>query len=142
MTWEVEIADPSFERFFRALDEYRQAALVAAIEGVLARDGIDICSSGWGKALGGGLYEFRVGRSPNSILGSAGRARRTGRGFDRPVLLRIFCAFHGRRVVVLFHGYDKGAAPSKSKQAREIATARRIHDAWQRSVRQSRGPGR
>ena len=134
MVWAIEIADPSFERFLRSLDEYRQAALVASIEGVLALEGIDICSSGWGKPLGGGLYEFRVGRSPNAILKSAGRAPRPGREFDRPVLLRVFCAFHGRRVVVLFHGYDKGGAPSESRQGREIAAARKIHDAWRRSL--------
>jgi hypothetical protein len=37
--------------------------------------------------------------------------------------------------VILHHGYNKGKDPSKRRQAREIAAARRIHAEWKRSTR-------
>jgi hypothetical protein len=53
-------------------------------------------------------------------------------GADRTVLLRVFCTFHGDRIVLLFHGYDKKKDPSAKRQAREIARARKLHAAWKR----------
>ena len=61
----------------------------------LAFRGIDICSGEWGKPLGKGLYEFRVRRSFNAVRSLAGLDRSAGPGADRPVLLRVFCTFHG-----------------------------------------------
>jgi len=61
--WTVEVAGDDFERFMRKLPEYEQAVVDAAIRHVLAVEGIGICDSEWGKALGAGRYEFRVRRS-------------------------------------------------------------------------------
>ncbi len=133
--WSVEYEGDRFERFLRSLPPYEQAVLVAAIEHVLQVYGIDICSGEWGKPLGGGLYEFRVRRSLQSVLSSAGLEPTEGAGADRSVLLRVFCTFHGDKIVLLYHGYDKRTDPSEKRQQKEIAKARRIHDRWRRDRR-------
>lgn len=126
--WQVEYSGDRFERFLRKLPEYEQAVAVAAIERVLAVEGIAICDSEWGKALGGGLYEFRIRKALNSLVApeSGGMA-----DAKRPVLLRIFCTFYGQRVVLLLGGYDKKRDPSKKRQVREIAAARKEPVEWQ-----------
>ena len=49
------------------------------------------------------------------------------------VLLRVFVHFHGQRVILLLHGYDKGADDSPRHQQREIAVARKRLGAWKRA---------
>ncbi len=131
--WTIEIACDGFERFMRKLPAYERDVVDAALGHVLAVEGIGICDSEWGKALGGGLYEFRVRRSLAVILNSAGvagdsRARRA-------VLVRVLCAFSGNKVVILLGGYDKGRDPSAKRQQREIAAARATLSAWKRAQR-------
>jgi hypothetical protein len=127
----VEYEGDTFERFLFSLPEYEQAVLIAAIEHVLQARGIEVCSGEWGKPLGNGLYEFRVRRSLQSILAIAGISNSTP-GSNRSVLLRVFCTFHGNKIVLLYHGYNKKADPSEKRQQREIARARRLHDQWKR----------
>ena len=126
--WQVEAASGDFARFARSLREYEQVVLDAAITKVLAFEGPAICESEWGKALGRGLYEFRIRKSLDAILKSHGVAQ--ARGGKRPVLLRVFCAFERGRVVLLLGGYDKGKDSSVSRQQREIAAARRVLAEW------------
>ena len=58
--WTIEV-EPEYERAVaRELTAYQQEILDAAVRGVLAVDGTAVCRSQWGKALGHGLYEFRV----------------------------------------------------------------------------------
>lgn len=130
--WTVEYEGDGFESFLRSLPPYEQAVLIAAVENVLQNYGIDICSGEWGKPLGGGLYEFRVRKSLRSILDVAGGEPLDQAGVDRRVLRRVFCAFHGNKVVVLYHGYDKKGDPSKKRQQREITKARKLHERWKR----------
>jgi len=130
MTWSVEYDGDAFERFFVSLPDYEQAVVGTAITHVLAVHGIDVCAGEWGKPLGKGLYEFRIRRSLNAILTLAGLAPATIPGADRPVLLRVFCTFHGNKIVLLFHGYDKLRDPSPKRQQKEIAKARKLHDEW------------
>jgi hypothetical protein len=84
--------------------------------------GQDVCSTEHGKHLGKGLFEFRVRHDERVIRGKIGDGS-PGRPVE--VLLRIFCHAYGQRVVLLLGGYDKGAAPSKKRQDREIETARK-----------------
>ena len=120
--WSIEYEGADFERFFSKLGGYEQAVLAAAINHVLKVHGVDICQGDWGKPLGDGLYEFRVRRSLQAILSEAGLdAPPDLGGADRTVLLRVFCTFHGDRIVLLFHGYDKKKDPSEKRQEREIA---------------------
>lgn len=128
--WSVEYEGDAFERFLMGLPAYEQAVLVAAIETVLQRYGIDICSGEWGKPLGEGLYEFRVRKSLRTILAGAGLEESDAPGADRAVLLRVFCTFHGDKIVLLYHGYNKRKDPSAKRQQREIAKARKIHERW------------
>lgn len=131
--WRIELASGDFESFVRSLGEYEQVVLDAAITQVLAIEGPAICESEWGKALGRGLYEFRIRKSLNAIVGTAGELRT--RGGKRSVLLRVFCAFERGRVVLLLGGYDKRKDASGSRQQREIAVARRVLALWKQQQR-------
>lgn len=132
--WTTELStDGAFERFFRKLPKYEQAVLDAAIRNVLQVEGINICADEWGKSLGSGLHEFRVRRSLNAILSEANLAARTDLATpDRQVSLRVFCHFHGSKVVLLLGGYDKKKDSSERRQQREIKAARKRLRAWRR----------
>ena len=74
-------------------------------------------------ALGNGLYEFRLRHDEKTILSKAG-----GDADDAStgeVLLRLFFAAYGQRVILLLGGYDKGRDSSPRRQAKEIERARR-----------------
>lgn len=128
--WSIEYEGDSFQRFVRSLAKYEQAVLIAAIEYVLQVRGPDICASEWGKPLGSGLYEFRVRKSLRTIMENAGVEIPQGAHHGRPVQIRLFCTFHGQKIILIHHGYDKKADPSKKRQQREIARARTIHKRW------------
>ena len=49
--------------------------------------------------------------------------------------MRVFCHAHGDRLILLLGGYDKGADPSRTRQQREIAEARRRLADYRRRVR-------
>jgi len=49
-----------FRRFLDELESTKRLAMIAAIERVLAKQGMNVCRSSWGKTLGQGLFEFRV----------------------------------------------------------------------------------
>ena len=80
--------------------------------------------------MGEGLYEFRVRKSLRRILTTAGLEPPVGASADRGVLIRVFCTFHGDKIVLLYSGYNKRADPSPTRQQREIAKARKIHRHW------------
>lgn len=133
--WTLEQETP-FERSFSKLSHYERAVLIAALESVLTPQGSDVCATEWGKALGAGLYEFRVRKSLKSILDefAAPGAKKLvlKPGDDRSVLLRAFFTVHGNRVVLLISVYDKGKDPSDKRQKKEIANARKLLKAWKR----------
>jgi len=68
------------------------------------------------------VFEFRIRHDESVIRGKAGQG---SAGKPTEVLLRIFCHAYGQRIVLLLGGYDKGAAPKKKRQDREIETARK-----------------
>ena len=106
------------------LSNVQYAALTSALRLVLAERGLDVCASEWGKALGGGLAEFRVRHPAEEIEAMFGGAPRGAKAGER-VLLRVFFHAHGHKIVLLLGGYDKGADPGERRQQREIATARK-----------------
>src|ERR1700677_441749 len=55
----------------RSLSREKCIALETAIELVLARRGLDVVETEFGKALGGGLYEFRLRWSAEEVAGKA-----------------------------------------------------------------------
>jgi hypothetical protein len=103
--------------------------MIAAIEQVLAKQGIGVCKSSWGKMLGGGLFEFRVRHTAaeiRSMFGGDPPAQPDDKeGPPGKVLLRAFCHAYGNRIVLLLGGYDKGEKPSAKRQQKEIETARK-----------------
>lgn len=128
--WRVEVAGSGFLTFLSSLPHYEQAVVGAAIQNVLSVEGIGICANEWGKPLGNGLYEFRIRKSLQAINSLSQSLPETNPIGHKPVLIRIFCAFHGDKIVVLHHGYDKQRDPSAKRQQREIRTARKLHEQW------------
>jgi hypothetical protein len=115
-----------FEAFVASLDAYRRAVLDVAIRTVLARQGHNVCGTEWGKALGKGLYEFRIRRELATICQEGGVEIPAGVPGGGRVLLRVFFAVYGQRIVLLLAGYDKGADPSGKRQNNEIKRARKL----------------
>jgi len=114
--------------FLDSLEPDKRAALVAALREILAYQGLDVCSTEYGKNLGGGLAEFRLRHSYREVVrrSSGGEALEpTVRGPGRRVLLRVFFHPYGAKLILLLGGYDKGRHPSKKKQDAEIARARK-----------------
>lgn len=131
--WEDDRGRSPFEVWFTKLHEYDQAVVDAVLTHVVARLGMDVCSTEWGKPLGRGLYEIRIRQSLNAILNWGRPSDQdpvTVDGGDKTVLLRLFCTFHGAKIVLLFQGYDKGKDPSDKRQEREIAKARKHLTQW------------
>jgi hypothetical protein len=113
----------------------KKLAMIAAIEQVLAKQGIGVCTSSWGTMLGGGLFEFRVRHTAAEIRHMFGGDPPAGpkdkEGPPGKVLLRAFCHAHGDRIILLLGGYDKGESPSAKRQQKEIETARKRLRAFQ-----------
>jgi hypothetical protein len=135
--WQIEVWQGArgdvapFERWLRRCDPYTQAVVDAALTHVVEPHGLDLLGTEWCRSLGDGLYEIRVRQSLQAVRSRGGDRARPGSASDRRrVLLRLFVTFHGRRVVLLLHGYDKGRDPSERRQRREIAQARRHLAAW------------
>lgn len=128
--WTVEIEDDQkFRAFYRSLKPIEQATLMAGLQEVLPRLGMNICNTEWGKALGGSLYEFRIRRSLDAIYRefvSEEAVRSTPSHLrGREVSLRVFCTFEGNKIALVLDGYDKQKDPSAKTQNRMIAKARR-----------------
>ncbi|CUR54667.1 conserved hypothetical protein [metagenome] len=114
------------------LPEY--AALRAAILRVLEVRGIELGSTPWLKALGDGLFEFRVRHDAPTIEALYGKTTQAEHSNpshrQRKILLRLFVHFHGKRVILMLHGYDKGGNDSPRQQNKEIREARRRLTRW------------
>ncbi len=128
--WQLEVCDVDgrtpYETFVRDLREYEQLVLDVAVRTVLAREGTNVCDTEWGKNLGKGLYEFRIRRSLETICNEAGVAVPDNPAAKQQVLLRVFFATNGRRVLLLIGGYDKQRDASSKRQQTEIDKARKI----------------
>jgi len=107
----------------------KRKALGHAMNTILQKAGVGVCSSEYGRQLGGGLFEFRLRRD---LRDPADVGERSGR-----LLLRVFCHARGNRLILLVGGYDKGEHPSLRRQSAEIALARTRLKDWQ--LRQGRG---
>lgn len=118
------------------------AAIDAAIRHRLQTQGIELAGSAWLKPLGGGLHEFRVRSTAAEIVRMYADAGHVPPDDTETILLRVFVAFHGSRVVLLLEGYDKAADPSSKRQQREIAAARKLLTAWKVDVDRERKSSR
>lgn len=121
------------------LSDFKAAALDAAVERVLCALGIDLAKTEWLKALGEGLFEFRVRHTAEEIRTRFGDETPVdSSGAPESVLLRLFVHFCGQKVVLLLGGYDKGKAPSPKRQQAEIKEARKFLTQFKQRQRQAR----
>jgi len=135
--WELEFYEEDGREpvldFLRGLDEVKEQALAAALSNVLAYEGIGVCGSSWGKWVqdAPGIFEFRVRHDAGTILRQRGLPipeeleERSGE-----ILLRVFCHAHGKKIVLLLAGYDKGKEPSTRRQNAEIKRAKQRLTRW------------
>ncbi len=114
-----------FRRFVDDLSDLKFIALDTAIVRVLSVRGIDLADTEWLKALGQGLHEFRVRHDAGEIAHMFGGDTPSATAPAIKILLRVFVHFHGERKILLLGGYDKGDDPTRRRQQREIARARR-----------------
>lgn len=146
MPYELEFYDDGngrepVRRWLDSLSEDKRAAAMRGLSLVLAEQGAGVADSEYGKALGDGLYEFRLRHSTREIVEKfrPQLADRLGPFPDDPVLLRVFFHPHGDRLILLLGGYDKGKDPSRRRQRKEIDLARARLKTWR--GRQRRGEG-
>jgi hypothetical protein len=129
--WTLELYETSkgyepFAAFYDSLSDYQRAVLDILLEEVLARQGHNVCSSAWGKNLKEGLYELRVRQDLAAVCQYVGVEPPANMPNGGQVLLRVFFAVYGAKVVLLLGGYDKGRDPSEKRQNKEIALARKM----------------
>jgi putative component of toxin-antitoxin plasmid stabilization module len=136
---------PALDWIKRDLTEYQRRVIGLAMNEILQYEGTGVCDGEWGKALGGGLYEFRVRHGPSEIF-SRSRSPRTVRlraaglikrvlPSSEKILLRVFFHQHGDKLLILLSGYDKGRSPSKRRQQKEIERARARLARWRERQR-------
>jgi len=128
-----------FERFVGRLSDFKFSALEAAIERVLLVRGIDLGRTEWLKALGKGLHEFRIRHDADEIAHMFGDDLALGARPAGKIILRVFVHFYGDRVILLLNGYDKGEDPTRRRQQREVAEARRLLTQFKRRQRRRHG---
>jgi hypothetical protein len=130
-------SEPCLE-WIRGLSRQKRVALETAIELVLARRGLDVVETEFGKALGGGLYEFRLRWSAEEVANKAGAVLAEPVAETEAVLLRLFFCTSGRKIILLLSGYDKAKSPGKRRQDKEIAKARKLLTAHQEAEKRAK----
>jgi hypothetical protein len=135
--WRIEFYEDTqgrrpVEKWIDGLSDQKAEAVIVALQEVLAINGINLASSAWLKPLGSGLYEFRIRHSTSEIQGMYKVANRALMGGAEAILLRIFLAFEGERVIVLLGAYNKGKNDSQSFQQKQIEVARKRLRDWKR----------
>ena len=120
------------EKWIDGLSDQKSEAVIVALQEVLAVNGINLASGAWMKSVGGGLYEFRMRHSASEIQGMYKAVNRRLEGGAEAVLLRIFVAFAGEKVIVLLGAYDKGKNSKQLFQQRQIEIARKRLREWNR----------
>lgn len=108
------------------LGSVERIALETAIELVLAERGLDVCKTEYGKALGDGLYEFRLRWTAAEVRAKVGRVSDATAEKSGEILLRVFFCTSGQKIILLLSGYDKLRDSSSKRQQKEIGKARKL----------------
>lgn len=119
------------------LTSAQRRAVAAALRELVAEMGQDICKTDFGDNIGEGLIELRLRQPADQVL------RRMGRPVTDPhpedhaeaILLRVFLHPHGRKQILVLHGYDKQANASARHQQKQIALARKRFADWEARFR-------
>lgn len=136
--WKIEFYEDvqgrrPVEKWIDGLSDQKAEAVILALQEVLAVNGINLASGAWLRSLGSGLFEFRIRHSKNEIQAMYKTANRGLAGGAQAILLRIFVAFEGQKLIVLLGGYDKGKNDKQSFQQAQIEIARKRLRDWKRS---------
>jgi hypothetical protein len=124
-----QTGDEPVRRWLREeLTARQRRAIGYAMAEVLEHLGIGVCSTEFGKQLGGGLFEFRLRRDLAAL--AVGQETTEPGAHSERILLRVFCHAYGDRIVLLLAGYDKGRDPSPGRQQAEITVARKRLKSW------------
>ncbi len=115
--------------FMQSLAPLKRRAIGVALNEFLCHLGPDVVRTDFGKSLGGGLYEFRVDQDAEQILRKAGKDPKP-EPEEGKILLRVFFHPHGRKLILLLSGYDKGEHTSKAYQNAQIEEARGLLSRW------------
>jgi hypothetical protein len=101
--------------------------------------GLDVVKTEYGKALGEGLYEFRIRWTAAEISHKvSGLPAADIGGAPEEILIRAFFTTGGRKIILLLSGYDKARHSSDRWQQREIAEARRYLAAYRERQRRAK----
>ena len=135
--WKIEFYEDAqgrrpVEKWIDGLSDQKAGAVILALQEVLAVDGIKLVSSAWLKPLGSGLYEFRIRHSASEIQAMYKVANRVLARGTTAILLRVFVAFEGEKLIVLLGAYDKGKNDKQSFQQAQIEIARKRLRDWKR----------
>lgn len=112
------------------LSDEKFAAVERANKNILAAQGIHLVSSSWLKALGDGLYEFRIKHNASEIEGMYKAKNKKPPRYKSSILIREFVAFEKGKIIILLGAYDKGRDPSKKTQQNQIQKARKRLKDW------------
>ena len=135
--WQIEFYEDEngkrpVEKWMRSLEDDKFSAITKAHDSVLCLQGINLLQGSWLKALGGGIYEFRVRHSAEQIEGLYTQKKRGVAKQNSNILLREFIAFRKGKIILLLGAYDKGEDPSKKTQQEQINLARKRLQDWDR----------
>jgi hypothetical protein len=95
----------------RRLTSRKRRAIGVAMFEILQHQGPHVVGTNFGKALGGGVFEFRLDQDAAQVLMRKGKDARPQTGDPAKILLRVFCHAHGDSIVLLLGGYDKDERP-------------------------------
>jgi hypothetical protein len=101
--------------------------------------GIDVVKTEYGKALGEGLYEFRIRWTAAEISHKVSGLPAADVGeAPEESCCEFFFGTAGRKIILLLSGYDKARHSSDRWQQREIAEARRYLAAYRERQRRAK----
>ena len=111
--WRIDLHEEfDLEAFLTTLGPPAAAYVVVYLREIVTDFSRSLAGTHAVRPLGGGLFELRL------------RAQLDSSGLK--LLIRIFFAFRPGRRLFLLSAYDKGRDPTKQRQAKEIAKARKI----------------
>jgi hypothetical protein len=111
-----------FEGQLRQLPSEHQFLVQVAIQEILSLHGLDLARTKWLRALGSGLWEFRIGPTSRAVLSKAS-LENTPQIQQQKILIRVFCAFEeGKSIIVSL--FNKQRYGGDRRQNEAIKTAR------------------
>jgi hypothetical protein len=120
------------------LSPQKGAAFRAVLKHVLIPRGLDVVESEFGKALGQGLYELRIRWTAAEIEHKTAGLDVAEVGPPENILLRVFFATAGRKIILLINGYDKAEDPGARYQNQQVERARTMLAAHKEAEKRAR----